>query len=215
MRREALFSGVALALLTVTGILVATPSGVADVPLRTRLDDIPSALPGWSAADKGPERILPPDARAPDRLGRGFADKAGPVWVVVEYYPTQDESRRAAAGDLVFLAMGWSQLAEREVSMPVAAAPGGRVDANLVLIEEGGRRYAIAYWYQLGQAPVASDHWYRARLLYNRLVHGRTDGGLIRIASPMERGEDPAAVVARYADFLRAFYPELLRSLPR
>ena len=33
-------------------------------------------------------------------------------------------------------------------------------------------------------SAVASDHWYRARLLYNRLVHGRTDGALVRIASP-------------------------------
>jgi EpsI family protein len=98
--------------------------------------------------------------------------------------------------------------------LPVAGAPGGRLNANLVLIEEGGRRYAIAYWYQIGQAPLASDHWYRVRLLYNRIVHGRTDGALIRMASPVASGEDPAVVVARYARFLGVFYPELLRRLP-
>ena len=215
MNREAGFSCVALVLLIVAGILVAAPSGVADVPLRTSLETIPWAFPGWSAASNGPERILPPAVGAADRLGRGFADPAGPIWVLVEYFSAQDENRRAAAGDLVFLALRWSHQEEREVSVPVAGAPGGRLNANLVLIEEGGRRYAIAYWYQIGQAPLASDHWYRVRLLYNRIVHGRTDGALIRVASPVASGEDPAVVVARYAGFLGVFYPELLRRLPR
>ena len=215
MSREAGFSCVALVLLIAAGILVAAPSGVADVPLRPPLETIPWAFPGWSATNNGPERILPLAAGTVDRLGRGFADQAGSIWVLVEYFPAQNENRRAAAGDLVYPAVGWSQLEERAVSLQVPGASGGRLNANLVVIEEGGRRYAIAYWYQIGQTAVASDHWYRARLLYNRIVHGRTDGALIRMASPVASGEDPGVVVARYAGFLGVFYPELLRRLPR
>jgi len=214
MSRETGFSCLALVLLIAAGILVAAPSGVADVPLRTSLETIPGTFPGWSATNNGPERILPLAAGAADRLGRGFADNTGSIWVLVEYFPTQNENRRAAAGDLVYPAVGWSQLEERGVSLQVPAASGGRLNANLIVIEEGGRRYAIAYWYQIGQAAVASDHWYRVRLLYNRIVHGRTDGALIRMASPVASGEDPAVVVARYARFLGVFYPELLRRLP-
>jgi len=76
-------------------------------------------------------------------------------------------------------------------------------------------KVAVVYWYQIGQTSLASDHWYRAQLLYNGLVHGRTDGALVRLASLVAKDEDTAAVLARHSEFLREFYPLLLRSLPR
>jgi EpsI family protein len=215
MRREVLFSLVALALLAATGVVVAVPLGLAEVPLRAPLETIPEVLPGWSPTDGVPADVLPPDNRAPNRLVRGYASPAGPVWVMVEYFPSQDEARRAAAREFVFPGVGWSQIAEREVAIPVPAAAGRGLEANLVEVEAGGRRYVIGYWYQIGPSAVASDHWYRARLLYNRLVRGRSDGALVRIASPLRSGEDSGAALARQTEFLRVFYPALLRSLPR
>jgi EpsI family protein len=215
MRREVVFSLIALALLAATGAAVAVPMGRAEVPLRASLETIPDVLPGWGAAGDAPAGVLTPDTRAPNRLVRGYAGPAGPVWVMVEYFPSQDETRRAAAREFVFSGGGWSQIAEREVTFPLRAEDGRGLVANLVLVEVGGRRYAIGYWYQIGLSAMASDHWYRAHLLYNRLVRGRSDGALVRIASPLASGEDGAAALARQAEFLRVFYPALLRSLPR
>jgi EpsI family protein len=215
MRREIIFSLIALALLAAAGVAVALPVGLAEVPLRASLETVPDILPGWAAGSDAPAGVLPPDTRAPNRLVRGYASPAGPVWVMVEYFPSQDETRRAAAREFVFPGAGWSQIAEREVTVSVPAADGRGLEANLVVVEAGGRRYAIAYWYQIGPSAVASDHWYRARLLYNRLVRGRSDGALVRMASPLASGEDSGAALDRQAEFLRVFYPALLRSLPR
>ena len=41
----------------------------------------------------------------------------------------------------------------------------------------------ILYWYQLHGGTIGSDHLYRARLMWNRIVHRRADGALIRVAS--------------------------------
>ena len=214
MRRGPLFSLSALALLVATGIAVGMPKGAAETPLRGRLDALP--LPaGWAETREAPESVLRPDGRAPLRLARGYTQGSETEWVLVEYFPSQDESRRAAAREFVFPGGGWSQISEREVTVPLAAAAGGALAPNLVLVETGGQRYAILYWYEIGGVAIASDHGYRARLLYNQLVRGRSDGALIRVASPVQAGEEDQAVLTRQAEFLRAFYPALLGSLPR
>jgi EpsI family protein len=213
VRREIACSLIALALLAAAGVAVALPIGRGEVPLRSSMESIPYVFAGWRPITDFPAEILVPDKRAPNRLERGYEGAEGPIWAVVEYFPSQDESRRAAAREFVFPGAGWSQINEREVTI---AVPGRdqSIEANLVVVEAGGRRFAISYWYQIGQAAVASDHGYRAQLLYNRLVRGRSDGALVRIASPLPSGEDGAVALTRHAEFLRAFYPALLKSLP-
>jgi len=213
MRRGVRFALIALGLLVATGIAVAMPARVAETPLRASFEAI-AAPPGWRATDEAPETILRPDDRAPLRLARGYAKGPEIEWVLVEYFPTQDETRRATAREFVFPAQGWSQLTEQGVSLPIGAGAAA-VPANLVQIEVNKQRYAVLYWYQIGGIPTPSDHRYRAHLLYNQLVRGRSDGALIRIASPLATGEDGGAALARQTDFLRVFYPALLGTLPR
>ena len=213
MRRGLRFSLIALGLLVATGIAVAMPAHVAQTPLRGSFEGI-AAPPGWRVVDEAPQTILRPDERAPVRLARGYEKGADTEWVLVEYFPVQDETRRATAREFVFPAQGWSQLTERAVSLPIGLGGAG-VPANLVLIEVNRQQYAVLYWYQIGEIPTPSDNGYRARLLYNQLVRGRSDGALIRIASPLATGEDGNAVVARQTEFLRLFYPALLGKLPR
>ena len=212
MRRGVRFSLITLGLLVATGIAVAMPVRVAETPLRVSFEAI-SAPPGWTAAGEAPETILRPDGRAPVRLARGYTKGPETEWVLIEYFPIQDETRRAAAREFVFPAQGWTQMTEREVSLPIGAGDAG-VPANLVLIEINKQRYAVLYWYQIGGIATISDHGYRARLLYNQLVRGRSDGALIRIASPLRAGEDGRAALIRQTEFLRLLYPALLGSLP-
>lgn len=213
MRRGLRFSLIALALLVATGIAVAMPVSVVQTPLRASFEAVP-APPGWRITEEAPEGIVRPDWRAPVRLARGYAKGPETEWVLVEYFPLQDEARRANAREFVFPPQGWTQMTEREVALPIGAG-GAAVPANLVLIEINKQRYAVLYWYEVGGIATLSDHGYRARLLYNRLVRGRSDGALIRIASPLEAGEDDRAALARQTNFLRVFYPALLGSLPR
>lgn len=213
MRREVRFSLIALALLVAAGIATAMPAGMGLTPLRAPFDTVPTPA-GWTEGGEPPETVLSPDDRAPIRLARSFTKWPETQWVLVEYFPAQDESRRAAAREFAFPGTGWTQITEREVVLALGkAAPS--LEANQVLVEAAGKRYAVLYWYEIGGVATASDHGYRARLLYNRLVRGRSDGALIRIASPLQAGEDGAAVLARQAEFLRVFYPALLGSLPR
>src|SRR4030095_600177 len=120
---------------------------------------------------------------------------------------------RPATGTLVYPSSGWTDLSSEAVSIPLPGAPA--LPATLIVVRRGDQRVVILYWYQLPGGTIGSDHLYRARLMWNRIVHRRDDGALLRVASPLPAGGSPAQVIGQQAEFLRAFLPELSRSLPR
>ena len=213
MTRQGRFVLVAVALFAITGAALALPHTAQDMPLPIPLDAIPTVLWEWGPAPPPPDEILPRDPRAADNLVRGYTDGARTTWIAIGYYPKQTDTHRPATGNLVYPSSGWTDLSSETVSIPLAGAPP--LPANLILVRRGDRQVVILYWYQLPGGTIESDHLYRARLMWNRIVHRRADGALVRVAAPVPTGGNPAQVIAQQAEFLGAFLPELSRSLPR
>lgn len=213
VKRHRRFVLVTVALFVITGAALAMPRAAQDRPLPLPLDAIPTVLGEWRPAPPPPAEILPRDPRAAESLARGYTDGHRTSWVAVGYYPNQTETRRPATGTLVYPSSGWTDLRSETVSIPRDGT--SPLSANLVLVRRGEQRVAIVYWYQLPGGTIGSDHLYRARLMWNRIVYRRADGALVRVAAPLPTGGSPAQVTAQLAEFLRAFLPELSRSLPR
>ena len=211
--RQRRFALVTVVLFVLTGTALALPRAARDMPLPLPLDAIPTALGEWRPGPPPPDEILPQDPRAASELVRGYTDGTRMTWVAIGYYPNQTDTRRPATGILVYPSRGWTDLSSESVSIPLAGAPA--LPANLVLVRRGDQRVMILYWYQVPGGTIRSDHLYRARLMWNRIVHRRADGALVRVAAPLPTGVSPAQVIAQQAEFLRAFLPELSRSLPR
>ena len=214
MTRQRQFFLVTVVLLATAGAALALPSGVRDVELALPLDAVPTVLGAWQPAEPPPEEILPRDPRAAQSLSRGYSNGARLAWVAVGFYPNQTEGRRPATRSLIFPSSGWADLSEETVSLPMAGPNGPTLPANLVVIRRGDRRVVILYWYQLAGSTIESDHFYRAQLLWNRIVHRRADGTLVRVAIPVLEAVSPSALIADHAEFFGAFVPELSRSLP-
>ncbi len=212
--RQRQFFLVTVVLLITAGAALALPSGVRDVPLTRPLDAIPDVLGAWQPAEPPPDEILPRDPRAAQSLARGYSHGARLAWVAVGFYSNQTEGRRPATRSLVFPSSGWTDLSEEIVSLPMTGANGRALPVNLVVVRRGDRRVAILYWYQLAGSTIESDHFYRAQLLWNRIVHRRADGTLVRVAIPVPVDVSPSALIADHTEFIRAFVPALARSLP-
>lgn len=214
MRRRALFSAVALALLAIAGGLVLMRPDIREIPLVAPFEGFPTTLKGWSASSEVSHEVLAVDPRVPEQLFKTYRNGTKTVWVSVGYYPNQTEGRRPPARELLFPGRGWSTLTALPVWIPLHEQRSRSIPASLLVMRTADRQMAILYWYQVQTRSIASDHWYRALLLYNRLVHRRAEGALVRIASPVPDGTDPAAVLAGQTEFIQAFYPALLGSLP-
>jgi EpsI family protein len=114
----------------------------------------------------------------------------------------------------VLAGRGSIELTSRSVDIPLDT-PARTLPARRLSIRTPDCRVAMLYWYQLGGRAVASDHGYRLLLLYNRVVHGRSDGALVRVASLIPEAADAADIANAQAQFVRAFYADLLSTLPR
>jgi EpsI family protein len=210
--RPLVFFAIALILVVTAGALLFLPPDAREVPLAAPFELFPVQLTSWSVSESGPEDLLEIDSSAPRHLFRTYRSGDATVSVSVEYYPSQDEGRRPAAQRLLFPRSGWSHLSATPFRIPVDDRRS--IPATQVMMRTPTRRVAILYWYQVGRESISSDHWYRAFLVYHRLFHRRSDGALVRVASAVPDGADPAPVVTRQTEFVRAFYPALLRSLP-
>jgi EpsI family protein len=212
MTRGARYASVALALIGLTALVTTGAPRVGATGLRAPLESIPRQLARWEPGFPPTSPAFKGDVNAGDRLARGYEGREGPVWIAVDYYPEQAERHRPAPRELLFPNQGWTELQERRVVLPLG--DGATLDANLVVMRAEKDVTAVLYWYQLGSHPVASDHWYRAALVYHRLVRRRADGALVRVGTPLAAGDDVTAALARQSEFIRALQPHLLAVLP-
>jgi len=214
MNRLSAFSIAALGLLAVTGA-ATTRSGTVEHRPAPPLASIPTTLGGWTATDDAvPPEVVTPDPSAAARLRRTYRKGDLVVWVAVDYYADQNDAKRPSVSNLIYPGRGWSSLSERSYAIPGMTEPGSSLPANLVTMTAAGDRRATLYWYQLDGRAIASDHWYRAFVLYRRLVLHRVDGALVRVTSSMSTARD-SQVLESLGDFVHAFQPALVGALTK
>ncbi len=207
--RPRIFFASSIALLALTGLLLHVDRTSLDIPLAGRFEVFPVALDGWEAGP-GSADVLPSDLQTPETLVRAFRKGTTTLWVSVGYY-----SKRAPPPELSLPSRGWGILAQRVVRIPLDERTGSSLRANLLIVQAGDRRTTVLSWYQIGARPFASAHWYRMVLLWNRLAYGRAESALVRIVSPLDSSADPTADLTTLGGFVRAFYGELVKFLPR
>ena len=81
------------------------------------------------------------------------------------------------------------------------------------MIQKGLERQLVYYWFQARGRQFVGDFAARFANVTDSLTLGRTDGGLVRLITPI--GEDGAAAAdARLTRFLAASVDELPRFIP-
>jgi EpsI family protein len=203
-------SSTALALIAAAGILVGLLAPRPTSAPEPNLGRLSPVIAGWLGRDGSPAGPLAPDRQAVRHLVRTYERDGRATWLAVDYYADQVEGQRAVARHLVFPSHGVNEVTERTIPLP---GPRGGT-ANLATMRRGAERFATLYWYQLPGHAVADDHWYRALLLWRRLVHRRADGALVRIAFPAPDGTTIDAALDARVDLLRHLSAEIEDRLP-
>ena len=208
--RLRVYSVVAIALIGLAGLVPWLADRTPPVPLLRPLISVAHSLGGWEEAGPPPADAMLLDPGVVSHLYRTYRRGSDTVWLSVGFYPTLASGKHPQAQKLILPAMGYVELTEEPVTIGLDR---GTLIVNQLVTRAANRPVATLYWYHVGGRSVASDHAYRALLLYDRLWRRRSDVALIRVVSPVP-GSDAGPVVAAQADFVRALYPELRRSLP-
>jgi len=176
----------------------------------------PNSFDGWIGAGR---RRLEPDIervlKADDYLSIRYVPEGATLMKSVDFFVAwyEDQSRGGVHSPEVCIpTSGWEmseiqrteipvQLTNRSISLPV----------NRAVIQKGGNRQLVYYWFDQRGRRLTSDYMAKAYLLIDGLQTGRTDGALLRLITSIGVGETERDADER----LQALLGPILEEMPR
>ena len=181
------------------------------VNLASDLKTLPAALGNYVLSKTElPESYEDPDAEA--ALDRFYEDPSRKLLeLFVGYRSFQDGPHRLQSPKLN-LPSRWNFVWVEPDRIPI---PGSAtIAASWMLTQKGESQRLVLYWYQARGRTFGDELSGRVDQVISVLSSGRTDGAVVRIATPVEPNESPDEARAFIKAFVNVFYPHLVRMLP-
>lgn len=180
---------------------------------RELLAGFPLTIDEWRGEDAAPidestMRVLGVD----DYVLRTYSQGDTHVGLYVGYYRSQRQGDTIHSPMNCLPGAGWVPV---EAGRATLATPSGPVDVNRYLIQKGEERQIALYWYEGRGRTVASEYWSKAYLVLDAARRNRTDGALVRVLSPVGRGESPVAAQQTAEAFAARLLPMLPSYIPQ
>ena len=188
-------------------------AGEARTPRRA-LAEFPEEVGGWRRAgadtrfDAATEAVL----RADDYVSRDYVGEGGrTASLYVGYYATQRAGATYHSPLNCLPGAGWvlNEPSTVEVKPSDGRAP---FEANSFVIENGGNRMLMLYWYQGRGRAVANEYVDKVYTVFDSIRLRRSDGAMVRVLIPFRGSEREAAETA--ARFAASVAPNLPAYVP-
>lgn len=195
-------------------ILAIYLSGFSDHTNRfgpdINLQEVPEHLASYKGSQENwPDRYGDPNASS--SVSRVYErSKHEKIELFVGYRAEQRSSARLLSPRL-HLPEGWEyvQIDAEELR----AGRSSSIRANWLLTQKGELKRLVLYWYEVKGSTFVSEIWYRISLAKRLFLEGRTDGSVIRIATPVLQSETIDQAKNRIREFVGYLQPELVHVL--
>ncbi len=197
------------------------PERVAAVPAREGFALFPQSVgdgsgAGWEGRSGSLAPAIAAVLGADDYLAAVYAPAAGgaPVDLFLTWYADQTDGNAIHSPAVCLPGAGWEVAAIRSVTVPLPGTATGSVRLNRAVIRKGLETQVVYYWFAGRGRQITNDFAAKFSAMADSLRLGRTDGGLVRLMTPVDGGGGEAAADARLAGFLAAIADRLPRYLP-
>ncbi|MFT3731284.1 MAG: VPLPA-CTERM-specific exosortase XrtD [Hyphomicrobium sp.] len=208
-----IFSALVLTALAAASYSVAGRAEV--IPPHLQLATFPMSFSGW----QGRAQIMPPATEAglklDDYMLADYRDGRDgvPINLYVAYYASQRDGASPHSPLVCMPGGGWQITEFSRIDGPSPQLASAQI--NRAVIGREDDRALVYYWYVQRGRVVANEYLAKWYLLRDALIENRTDGALVRVSTPLIKGEEPAAAEARIKKFIDAAMPNLQAYLPR
>jgi len=205
---------VVVAMLGGAGLFLRARDRGEALPPRQELAGFPRQVAGWS----GEDIPLDPDIRKilgdGEFLLRIYRSGVQPyVDLFVAYFPTQRTGSTIHSPQNCLPGSGWAPVDFARIQLPQGA--DRQTTVNRYVISKGLEQQLVLYWYQSNGRVVASEYWAKIFLVTDSIRRNRSDGALVRIVTPIARGESITDAEKRAVGFAGAATPLLDPFVPR
>jgi exosortase D (VPLPA-CTERM-specific) len=208
--------GIAAVLMLSTAIELQAHSRGEYFPPRVALSSLPEQIDGWTGVDEAL------DQQTLDILGPGEflvrdyenASQRQPfINLYVAYFPSQKTGDTIHSPNHCLPGAGWVPTSREKIQ--IARSDGSTFPVNRYVVAKGEDRQLVLYWFQAHGRAVASEYWAKYYLVSDSIRMNRSDGGLVRLMTPMFNGESPDAAQSRMMKLGSQFLPMLDSYIPR
>jgi EpsI family protein len=153
------------------------------------------------------------DPKADSSISRVYVDPAkAPIEVFVGYKGSQNADDRLRSPKLI-MGEHWNFAWVKPARLDLTNA--SRIEATWMLARKGNAARLVLYWYQFNGSTIAGELDYRIELVKRLVFHRRSDGAVVRLATPVGDNEPPEKAQERLLAFATNMYPELVKFLPQ
>ena len=204
---------VLLTLLLVGGIVVNAWEYLGETPApRKELKDFPKQVGAWqqTGADQRFDDQTLSVLGASDYLMRDYRTEEGQVGnFYVGYYASQRVGATFHSPLNCLPGSGWIMSNPGRITIAPAGKPA--FEANRYLIENGGMKQLLIYWYQGRGRAVASEYWGKVYTVIDSVRLRRSDGAMVRVMVPVGESERAALEsAAKLAATVSTVLPEYI-----
>ena len=210
---------IAAAMIVGAGIYANGAGSPERAPARETLATTPIAVENWRGLDTALDDDVVAQLGVDDYINRRYvsapaataaaAASVPPVSLYVGYYASQRQGDTIHSPQNCLPGAGWRPVMADRSSIDL----GGRtIPVNRFIIQKGMDRQAVFYWYQGRSRVVASELANKAWLMLDAARLRRTDGGLVRLMTPVS--SSPADAFTTLTTFSSAIFPSLSSRLP-
>jgi EpsI family protein len=216
MKAGSLRFGIAALLMLATAVVLQAHSNNEFFPPRPPLSSLPSQIDGWTGTDS----VL--DQQTLDILGPGeflvrdYGNASQPQpWInlYIAYFPTQKAGDTIHSPNHCLPGAGWVPTSREMVQ--ITRSDGSSFPVNRYVVAKTGDRQLVLYWFQAHGRAVASEYWAKYYLVSDSIRMNRSDGGLVRLMTPMLNGESPEAAQTRMMKLGAQLLPLFDSYIPR
>ena len=207
MLARALLAG---SLIVCAGIYASGASSPERVPARETLTSTPISLQQWEGRELPLNDDVVAELGADDFINRLYlgADTP-PVALYVGYYASQRQGDAIHSQQNCLPGAGWQPVMGERTTVDLGERT---IPVNRFIIQKGLDRQAVYYWYQGRSRVLASELRNKAWLMVDAARLRRTDGGLVRVITPV--WSTPEAAFTTLTTFSTALFPYLTSRLP-
>jgi exosortase D (VPLPA-CTERM-specific) len=183
-------------------------------PARAEFVGFPSYIGGWAGTRDTLEPMFLDALRLDDYLLMNYHRTDGlPVNLYVAYYRSQRNGLSVHSPRLCLPGGGWEI---RKFDRYSLAGLGGHTSlpVNRVLIEKGGQRQLVYYWFMERGRRLTNEYVVRWYLFWDAVTRNRTDGALVRLVVPIPREATEADADAALSKFAALTQAPLARYVP-
>lgn len=200
---------IVIALLAATALVERTVSGAEARVDREPLESLPFVLGEWEGRPSAP---LAKDVVAvlgvDEHIYRVYVRDGIPLSLYAGYYDSQRRGDTIHSPQNCLPGAGWQPVSSG--TLPLGGAQSARV--NRYVIQKDLQKQVVLYWYHGRGRIVANEYANKVFLMWDAARLRRTNGGLVRIMTPVTSSTD--AAVEHAAAFASTLVPALQRLMP-